>query len=331
MAATTLKEIRNKVRKLTQSPSITQLSIVDLDQYINTFILYDFPETLRLFSLKKSVKFTLEPNIDTYTVNSVLGVGAINEFITFNPPVYIAGFPAFYSQSEEEFFNIYPFHNSIKSTGLSGDGATFVFSGTLSSKPVIRGKVCFTAKAAPDPITGKVLGLILSDTLVQDGFLRGDGQGTIDYLTGAFTLDFGAPPAFPTAPLGVINSQTVPYVAGRPTSMLYFNDTFIFRPIPDQVYHVQLEAFVRPTDLLALEESPELEQWWQYIAYGAAKKVLEDRMDMETVQMIMPEFNRQERMVLRRTIVQQTNERTATIYTGMTNLGAGFGFGFGSN
>lgn len=319
MAVTTLLEIRNKVRKLTQSPSTSQLTIVDLDQYINTFILYDFPETLRLFSLQKAVRFSLEPNIDTYTVDSVLV--DVNSFITFNPPVYIAGFPAFYSQSEEEFFNIYPFHNSIQSTGLTGNGALFNFNGTLSSVPVTRGKVSFTAKSAPDPITGVVDGLELSDKN-SDGLLTGDGTGTINYLTGAYTL------VFSTAPTGVINSQTVPYVAGRPSAMLYFNNTFTFRPIPDQVYNVQLEAFVRPTELILNGQNPDLEQWWQYISYGAAIKVLQDRMDMETVQMIMPEFNRQERMVLRRTIVQQTNERTATIYT---QLGAGFGFGFGNS
>ena len=316
MADTTLAAIRKKVRRLTQSPSTAQLTIATLDDYINTFILYDFPETLRLFSLHRPVTFSLQPNIDTYTIDSVLT--DINDFITFNPPVYIAGFKAFYSQSEEEFFNIYPFHNSIQSTGLSGNGGTFAFAGTLSGIPVTRGKVCFTAKSATND------GLELSDK-DSDGLLTGDGTGTINYLTGAYTLTFS------TAPLGVINSQTVPYVAARPTAMLYFGNKFVFRPIPDQVYHVQIEAFVRPTDLLAMGDKPELEQWWQYIAYGAAKKVLEDRMDMETVQMIMPEFNRQEKMVLRRTIVQQTNERTATIYTEMTDLGAGFGFNSGSN
>ena len=315
MAVATLQAIRDKVRRLTQSPSVNQLSNVDLDENINTFIAYDFPETLRLFSLQKAVKFTLEPNIDTYTVDSVLV--DVNSFITFNPPVYIAGFKAFYSQSEEEFFNIYPFHNSIKSTGLTGNGATFNFNGTLSSVPVTRGKVCFTAKSAPNPITGVVDGLELSDKN-SDGLLTGDGLGQIDYLTGNFLLSFS------TAPLGVINSQTVPYAAGRPSAMLYFDNTFIFRPIPDQVYHVQLEAFVRPTELL-VGDTPELEQWWQYIAYGAAKKVLEDRMDMDTVQMIMPEFNRQEKMVLRRTIVQQTNERTSTIYSNMASNGVEFG------
>jgi len=302
MATATLQAIRDKVRRLTQSPSTAQLSVADLDEYINTFIAYDFPETLRLFSLHRPVKFSLEPNVDTYTIDSVLD--DIDEYITFNPPLYIAGFKSFYSQSEEEFYNLYPFNNSIQSTGFTGDGVTTNFAGTLSSAPVLRGDVAFTSRDAAND------GLILRDA-ASDGVLSGDGTGTINYVTGAYTLAFSSPPST------VINSQTVPYQASRPTAMLYFNNSFTFRPVPDQPYVVQIESFVRPTELLAGGDIPELEQWWQYIAYGAAKKVLEDRMDMDTVQMIMPEFNRQEKMVLRRTIVQQTNERTATIYSNL--------------
>jgi hypothetical protein len=63
---------------------------------------------------------------------------------------------------------------------------------------------------------------------------------------------------------------------------------------------------------------PELSQWWQYIAYGAAKKIFEDRMDMESVQLIMPEFKKQEALVNRRTIDQLSKERASTIYTEMS-------------
>ena len=77
---------------------------------------------------------------------------------------------------------------------------------------------------------------------------------------------------------------------------------------------------------------PELEEWWQYIAYGAAKKVFEDRMDLESVQSIMPEFKKQEMLCQRRTIVQNTNERTSTIYTEQTGVtSGGWGWGSGSN
>ena len=62
-------------------------------------------------------------------------------------------------------------------------------------------------------------------------------------------------------------------------------------------------------------DEPEISQWWQYIAYGAAKKVFEDRMDIESIQAIMPELMRQRSLVLQRLVVQQSGERTATIYT----------------
>lgn len=313
MAVATLQAIRDKVRRLTRSPSINQLTDAVIDENVNTFIAYDFPETLRLFSLNQSVTFTLEPNIDTYTIDSVLG--DINLFTTFSPPVYIAGFKVFYSQSEEEFFNVYPFNSSIQDSGLTGDGATLTFAGTVpgGNAPLLRGQVLFASKAADND------GLVLRD-VDSDGLLSGDGTGTIDYLTGAFTLDFTTAPAAAEP----IVSQTVPYVAQRPTAILYFQNQFVFRPVPDKVYQVQIETFVQPTQLLAAGSEPNLEQWWQYIAYGASKKIFEDRTDMESVAMIMPEFNRQENMVLRRTIVQQTTERTESIYVETASIGAGY-------
>ena len=63
-----------------------------------------------------------------------------------------------------------------------------------------------------------------------------------------------------------------------------------------------------------------LKQWWQYLAYGAAKKVFEDSQDPEGKHAIMEEFKEQERLVLRRTIVQRTAQRTATIYTEMVGF-----------
>jgi hypothetical protein len=110
--------------------------------------------------------------------------------------------------------------------------------------------------------------------------------------------------------------------------MLYYNNTIYLRPVPDQPYQINFEADIRPTELLS-SNSPELEEWWQYIAYGAAKKIFEDRMDTESVQQIMPEFKQQERMCNRRTVVQYTNERVATIYTDNATGGSSSGWGWG--
>jgi len=299
MADTTLAAIRTKVRRLTRSPSTTQLANADIDEYVNTFILYDMPEHLRLHTLRDNFVFYTEPDIDTYGSSYI----DPNTYINTLKPAYIAGRRVYFTQSQDEFYKLYPKVNNITSIGTSGDGVTVAFSGTLSSVPVLKNSVLFSSIDANND------GLALTDDGA--GTLAGDGTGTINYLTGAFTLNFSAAPASGEA----INSQTVPYVASVPQTILYFNNEIVMRPIPDQPYRVELEVYKVPTELLAAGNSPDLKQWWQYIAYGAAKKVFEDRTDMEGAAMLMPEFKKQEALVLRRTLVQQAKERSATIYT----------------
>jgi hypothetical protein len=138
-----------------------------------------------------------------------------------------------------------------------------------------------------------------------------DATNAIDYSDGQFTVTFPFAPASGAQ----IMAGSVPVQMSRPNSILYYDNTFTVRPVPDKAYPVTFEVYVRPSELLADGQSPELEQWWQYIAYGAAKKIFEDRSDPESIAQILPEFKQQERLVLRRTIVQQSNERVATIYT----------------
>lgn len=52
MADSTLAAIHEKVRRITRTPSMAQLTDAQLDQYINTFVLYDFPSNIRLFPLR---------------------------------------------------------------------------------------------------------------------------------------------------------------------------------------------------------------------------------------------------------------------------------------
>ena len=59
--------------------------------------------------------------------------------------------------------------------------------------------------------------------------------------------------------------------------------------------------------------------------------LFQDRMDMESLQMIEPEFKKQENLVNRKTLVQLANTRTATIFTeGNANWPYG-GWGFFSS
>ncbi len=363
---TTLQAIQTKVRRLTRSPSEAQLTTVDLQNYINTFVVYDFPEHLRLFNLRTTFAFFTNPYQDVYPTN-VASFGTNpsaqnnplydfhNKYLTVHPPVYIAGYNSFYTQSREQFFGVYPQTNSIASIGTTGDGVTTSFTGVINAAQAIvlpvlnqqqvglvQREVLFSS--IDTNLNGlSMVDIPVIDPLTGNATVNGnlydpngaayqaasaipptviDVTNTINYATGVFTVSFPVAPGANRA----INSQTLPQALALPQSLLFYDDKFTVRPVPDQPYRIQFEVYKNPVALLTTAEKPQLNEWWQYIAYGAAKKIFEDRLDMESVQMIMPEFKKQEMLCQRRTIVQYTNERTATIYTEQLSPDNNYGF-----
>jgi|RhiMetdeSRZDD1v2_1073273.scaffolds.fasta_scaffold02819_19 hypothetical protein len=368
---TTLQAIQTKVRRLTRSPSTAQLTDLDLQNYINTFVVYDFPEHLRTFNLRTTFAFYTNPYQDTYRTDEISFGDPVanptivynplynfqNKYISVHPPIYVAGYQTLYTQSREQFYGYYPNVNSIALTANAGDGVTTSFTGVvnaLQSTPgnviqnvgLVQGQVLF------DSADSNLNGLALVDVPVinattgnptVDGNLYDpasaayqaallapptvvDVTNTINYATGVYTITFGTAPGS-----GIpINSQTNNQRLGMPQAMLYYGNTFVIRPVPDQPYRIDIEVYKRPTALLATSQSPELEEYWQYIAFSAAKKILEDRMDMDSVQLLLPALKEQERLIGRRTIVQYTNERVATIYTEQTSPTTGGFSGWGS-
>lgn len=315
MATATLLDIQNKVRRLTRSPSTNQLSTTTLDDYINTFIMYDLPEELRLFDLHKQYNLPLDPYVDTYdltTLTASTGETLSNYMVTINQPFYVDGYKCFYSQSPDEFYNVYPKNQNIVQIG-TGDGTTVSYSYTIANGYLLANNVQVTS------VTATNTGLYLTDDGA--GTLTGDGTGTVDYVTGAINVTFSGGVNRP-AKGKTVSAHVIQYTPNRPAAVLYFDNSFTIRPVPDKPYTLNFEYYVQPTQLLATGEVPELKQWWQYIAYGAAIKVLQDRMDNETVQALMPEFNKQMRLVLRRTLVLLSNQRTATIYSQQSGLSA---------
>ena len=331
LPSTTLTAIRTKVRRLTKSPSEQLLSTNDLDEYINTSVLYDFPEHLRLFALRKTFNFYTSPNIDTYDTVAAPNTSPLfnfkNQYVSVHDPMYVAGFRALFTQSREQFYNIYPFINQ-EQTITQGDNVTVNFTGTIpgGGVPFLQNNVIFNSIDANNnaltltdfPISSSIGNLRVPDQAPTSTTIQ-DPNNFVNYLTGQFSITFGSAPGSGEN----VNVQNVPYVPQRPMAVLFFDEKFVLRPVPDQAYQVNMEVYARPTALLQAGQSPELEQWWQYIAYLAAKKVFEDRLDMDSVALILPELKKQELLVLRTTIVQNTNERVATIYTEQTSLYGG--------
>jgi hypothetical protein len=349
----TLANIRTKVRRITRSPSESQLTTDQLDNYINTFILYDFPEHLRLFSLRTTLTFYTQPGVDVYDTNTTVVTDPLynfqNKYIAVHPPVFIAGIQCFYTQWRDVFYGYYPQTNTIADTLLVGNNSSGPFTGyvptfgppfqpTIPSTRVpypfiLQESVNFncldtngTSMIMVDiPINNTIGNLTQANVpLVPPFDTIQDPNNNVNYATGQYTITFPAN----TKIMAPIWFEGILYQPGKPLCMLYYDNKFTVRPVPDKTYAIQLEADVRPTVLMNSTDIPYISQWWQYIAFGASKKIFEDRMDMDSVQLIMPEFKQQERLVLRTTLTQQANERTVTIYTQGKNYGSGW-FGGG--
>lgn len=319
--AADLQAIITKVRRLTRSPSANLISDAEIQEYVNTFILYDFPEELRLFEYRTTLTWYCLPFIAEYPTDTTGFVTELldfdNRYITTHYPMYSAGSKMMFTQKREEFFNVWPQTNNIVRVA-TGDGILTDFTGTLTAIPVLPNNVTFSA------ITTAGTGLELHDdgagNLIGD---TGGGPNTINYLNGDFQLSFVLPPNN----FDDINAMTFPYKPSRPTSLLYYDNKFTLRPVPDQPYPINMEVYIRPDELIQLNQLPKLEQYWQYIAIGASIKIFQDRSDNDSAALLMPEFKHQEMLVQRRSWVQYSNEQVGTIYTGQLSDRNQFGSG----
>ena len=186
------------------------------------------------FELKEQIQnkfltFNTTPGIDVYSFPS--------GYFTDSPGAYADGFPLVFYQDPDIFFQDWPQQYAVDNIA-TGDGITNNFSGGLQSPPLIIGTLFITS----DDTTG------LQYQLTDDGAggLVGNGSGSINYLTGAYTnVTFTAPPASSA----VIYAKYQGYSGNRPQGVLFFQNTFTMRPVPDQSYAILMQGFIQPTTL----------------------------------------------------------------------------------
>lgn len=378
MVLSTLQAIRQKVRNITGRPSADQITNNGIDFYVNTFYLYDFPEHLRLQTLKKNYTFFTQANVERYDFPTEM-------YVSNNSPIYVGGYQVGFYQDQSVFYALWPKINFEQTVG-TGDGASVTPTlNNLSQTPAIPESVSLSAtiggttvsyldngegvflqegttitgitQAATAVVTAPGHNVVVGDTVFLEG-VRGMTQinggpytatavagdnitlnvdssgfspyedggiiirriGTVNYLTGAITMDWGTAPDLGTD----IDSAYIPYVASRPRDMLFFNNQFLFRPIPEKAYKVDVVVQAVPTELLAESDPPELRQWWQVLALGAALKIFEDNGDDGQYALYRPIFEEQLRLAGRRTVKQQTSRRVVTPFsdgTGTTSYG----------
>ena len=270
----TLSDIISKVRKITARPSTSQITDAEIAQYINTFYVFDMPEHLRMESLRFNYQFVTTANIPVYDFPR-------NLYLTEMPPVYIAGYQSYMTQSRENFFRTNPSLNYLQEDIATGDGGS-AYTGTLTQTPIMPGfkpnppgaysdstvsgndieaqylnwNVLITAEGDADATSGIPVWYSLVDdgqgnlfAPTQTTTNPSSAAGSVNYITGAVSitsfLDSSNNPVTITSG-NTINAQYVPYVASRPQSVVFFQDQMYFYPVPDQAYTVSFEAYRYP-------------------------------------------------------------------------------------
>jgi hypothetical protein len=330
MAQTDLQQIQNTFRTIVRAPTPSQMSTDQVNQYINTFILYDLPNNMRLFNLRSTFTFYTQPNVATYQdspdPNSEFYLFNQN-ILTVHQPIFIAGVQSYWSEWPSIFYANWPLTAQVAQTQLFGDGVTTIFNGILTGVPMLQNYVMFSATDA----TGT--NQILTDNPISNttGALGLPNRpqtfpspyGSINYLTGAFSVNFPAAPAA-QAP---IYSETVPYLPGIPVGCLYYDSQFVLRPVPDKSYSISVEVDLLPTQLIEETDNPTLYQWWQLIAYGAALKNFVDKLDMDSWNKLKPHYDKQLAFVNTQTINTACNKRAETIFSAGSKWSGGWLFG----
>jgi hypothetical protein len=338
-----LGDIVTKIRRITKSPSPNQITDDQILQYVNTYLLYDFPAELRLKNMLSNYTFATIPNQETYLLPT-------DSIITIEPPLYINGYQSHFTQSQEDFYRLYPKLGLMESNLAFGNGTQGPYTFTLTNSPIFQNNVTIAATDS----TGAYATAVDIPISTDIGALAGvsiQAGSVINYVTGVVSILFNnnIPGGNP------INCQVVPYVPSRPVAALFYHDTIYLRPVPDAAYLVNVQAFINPIACLNgqihnpptvggtndpnfpsppvavnvpegfvnTNDTAQIKQWWQLIAWGAAMKIFEDRGDVENIARFMPIFDKQLRLALRRTLVEMSSERAATIFTDQTQYPIG--------
>lgn len=368
MSAWDLNRLRYAIRKVTGRYDTTQLpdssvgeinisNPAGIDDYINDFYLYDMPEHFRTLKLRDFYTFSTIPNCGTYAVPE-------NVYEIYDP-IYIDNYQFKWYQYPSEFYQVWPELNFIDQHGLTGNGVTTTFTFNLTQTPIQQGTVVIgltpNQDGTPSPILETFtdvdqpipLDIPKQQYFRNPGVLTGNqgGTGTIDYLTGAVTLNYAIPPANGS----YSSAHYHPYVASRPRDILMWQQNLYIRPIPNDTYSVKCMAYMMPTTVISAATNatvrpslyvdpattttsaptsttvqvqgftgnsgslptdlPEFNEWWQLIVYGSAIKILVEDGDYEEADNIKPIFEEQKMLAQRMTLRQLAHQRILTVYS----------------
>jgi len=256
----------------------------------------------------------------------------------FKQPIYCDGVEMGWYQSNDQFYKIFP-ELVLNERPIQGNGGTGPYIVNFGRNPVLRGFIDDLGNLLPYVFitaldsagnqqyivdsgytTSSGLGILIqTDSTFQNitgPQLTGSppnagGSGTVDYIKGTATFTFNSPVPFGNN----IETQTSPFSAGFPRICLFFNNIFKLYPVPDRAYKIQVDAYISPTVFFNTQASVPFAYMSEYLARGAARKILSDTGDYDQFAFYEQLFREQENLVLRRTSRQNSTQRTPTIFS----------------
>lgn len=347
MAIATLESIIKKVRKFAGLGSTLEKTDAEIIDYINAFYLYTFPAQFRSLKLKDIYTFNTYRGIDTYPFDS-------EHFTTVEMPCYCLDRQISLDYNPGSFYalstNWQQQENLATGDGTVGPYSGTIQVAPIIRSVNNNPKVSDTLSAtnqwpAGRPLTfnqavpGRIQNLLISadinygntvhvtdnggnpDSTSVTGSLIGDCvSGTINYETGEVTnLVFSQ-----AIPSGYdIRVQAKPANMNFPLYILFYQNQLVLRPVPDKGYTITLVAYRQPSQALlgsndpqnpALAGTPELLEWWEAIAAGAAKKIYQERLDSDGMALMENILQDNYAAIEARTYAQLGSQRIMTIY-----------------
>jgi hypothetical protein len=327
-----LSQMENTVRRMTARYTEQQMSTSQIDYYINLAVQLFMPLEFKNLKLTKPYVFNTVPNVDTYPF--IYEAGLVDDptlppgnraapgNIQIMPPVYCQGYQLRYYQDKSTFYNRWP-NLSVNQIINNGSGlVASTYSGIIPSTPFYRSQLDIFGFDTIPAVTISAydntgFSYVVTDVPVQGsntGNLTDSGGnvvGTVNYVTGAYSF----------IPLGIIPTTAkiyaavVPYQPSRPTDVLFYNQQIVFRPCPMQVFQVEFQISQQPTQLIANNAAPELDEWYLYICSRASRLIYNDFPDPEGEASLKPILEEQIQIAQRRSLRQMSTQRAQTIFS----------------
>lgn len=312
MADALLEAIRLKTRRITKRTGEHHLSTRHLDQIINS-ALCDLHRDIRLLEMETYFSLYTLPGVNYYDLRCIpvcrknFKSNAMDSYDAFGPPAAIDGScPIQWIQYLDEYKHICT-SSTIVEKKISADQSSQSFEISLEKNiNPFSLFIFYNSMSGEDVIIHDIPACKNRGSLCMQTFEEGDIEGYVDYKSGEvsfkpkYSIDINTPI--------IVRAETYPN--GMPNIIFKYGVGFLLYPSPDKVYHIKMKAMYRPILLLATGEFDFIiEEYWQYLAFDAAKKLFEEEHDTNGLNDILPAWNEQHLYIKRRKSNQRNMQR----------------------